>query len=40
MFMGVLDDEVMGPYLMWGQHKLPSVHNVPGGLWGVWGDLG
>ena len=40
MFMGVLDDEVMGPYFMWGQHKLPSVHNVPGGLWGVRGGLG
>ena len=38
MFMGVLDDEVMGPYFMWG--RLPSVHNVPGGLWGVRGGLG
>ena len=38
MFMGVLDDEIMRPYFMLGQHKLPPVHNVPGGLWGVrWG---
>ena len=40
MFMGVSDDEVMGPYFMWGQHKLPSVHNLPGGLWGVQGGFG
>ena len=40
MFMGVLDDEIMGPYFLWGQHKLPSIHNAPGGLWGVGGGLG
>ena len=40
MFMGVLDNEIMGEYFMWGQHKLPSIHNVRGGLWGVRGGLG
>ena len=40
MFVGVLNDKIMGPYFMWGQHKLPSIHNVPGGLRGVRGGLG
>ena len=40
MFMGVLDEEIVGPYFMWGQHKLPSIHNDPGGLSGVRGVLG
>ena len=45
MFVGVLDDEVMGPHFIRGSHEFPLVHNVPrdwgesGGVAVGWGHI-
>ena len=37
MFVGVLGYQVVCPYLVRGQHSLSMPHNVPGGLFCLWG---